>query len=326
MIKNNIKAILFASLIVAMVLPFSGMMMAEAAPSENANEKAPLNSMKVLDISEFDGEIPGLINENALNGLKIAVAKNPQVKYLLGDNYEFSDTAQRFTENDGWQPILNYYTDNGENTVTVLMDKGKVVSAEKYENVVWGHARGFAVDGYDDNRYTVSGLSMVADVPDYDHDTGSFTALLTNAQKSGSTDADVCTSSKAPTSYWAQIGMQFDSNDVRIGYTDTLKNCVPAYFPIPFSTGDSMKYRIYINDATDVWTLWVDNVSDGSPAYAFTRTVSGSSTLDIDTLQTSVWYENSNTSSNGWDDGFASDPVVDYAAFQWTNGSWYYWG
>jgi len=120
--------------------------------------------------------------------------------------------------------------------------------------------------------------------------------------------------------------MQFDSNDVRIGYTDTLADCDPSFLSIPFSTGDSMKYRIYINDSTDEWTLWVDNLDDTGLPYAFTRTVSGSSSLDTDTLQTSVWFENANYPSNGWDAGFASDPVIDYAAFQWTNGNWYYWG
>ena len=326
-ITKTTKTILFASLLAAMILPFSGMMMADAAPNENANEKAPPNSMKVLDISEFEGEIPELINENALNGLKIAVANNPQVKGLLGDDYEFSDTAQRQTENDGWQPILNYYTDDRKYTVTVVMDKGKVVSAEKYENVAWTHLRAYAIDGYDDSRYTVSGVAMLADVPDYDYDTGVFTALLLNAQKSNSVEADVCDSDESPDSYWAQIGMQFDSNDVRIGYTDTLKDCVPAFFPIPFSTGDSMIYRIYIDDSTNVWTLFVNNLDDSTNnGYAFSRTVSGSSTLDTDTLQTSVWFENSNYPSNGWDAGFASDPVIDYASFQWTNGNWYYWG
>jgi len=40
MTHKNAKIVLFASLMVAMILPFSGMMMAEAAPNENANDKA----------------------------------------------------------------------------------------------------------------------------------------------------------------------------------------------------------------------------------------------------------------------------------------------
>jgi len=228
-ILKKSQTILFASLLVAMILPYSVGSLADAAPNENANDKAKLNSMKVLDISEFDGETPGVINENALNGLKIAVTKNPKVKGLLGYDYEFTDTAQRLTEKDGWQPILNYYTDDRKYTVTVVMDKGKVVSVDKYENVVWGHSNGYAIDEYNDNSYTVTGLSMVSDIPDYDHDAGSFTALLVNAQKAGSTDGNVCNSSSAPTTYWAQMGMQFDSSDVRIGYTDTQKSCIPSF-------------------------------------------------------------------------------------------------
>ena len=40
MTYKNAKTILFAALIAAMILPFSGMMMAEAAPNENASDKA----------------------------------------------------------------------------------------------------------------------------------------------------------------------------------------------------------------------------------------------------------------------------------------------
>ena len=36
--NKNVKTVLFASLIVAMILPFSGMMMAEAAQNEKAND------------------------------------------------------------------------------------------------------------------------------------------------------------------------------------------------------------------------------------------------------------------------------------------------
>ena len=48
MTKNNFKAILFASLIVAMVLPFSAMNFAEAAPNENANDKAKDKANKMI--------------------------------------------------------------------------------------------------------------------------------------------------------------------------------------------------------------------------------------------------------------------------------------
>lgn len=58
MTKNNIKAILFASLIAAMILPFSAMNLAEAAPNENVNNKAKEKTLKE-HIKDGDIIIPG---------------------------------------------------------------------------------------------------------------------------------------------------------------------------------------------------------------------------------------------------------------------------
>ena len=89
MTYKNAKTILFASLLVAMILPFSVMSMAEAAPNENANDKAKENQKKQKTHKEHikDGDIiiPGgygwinpseiksfdskkSMNENAKNG------------------------------------------------------------------------------------------------------------------------------------------------------------------------------------------------------------------------------------------------------------------
>ena len=47
MTYKNAKTMLFAGLIAAMILPFSGMMMADAAPSENASDKAKEQTDKI---------------------------------------------------------------------------------------------------------------------------------------------------------------------------------------------------------------------------------------------------------------------------------------
>ena len=328
MTKNNFKVILFASLMIAMILPFSNMNMVDAIPNDNANDNSqqPDKSMIISEISEFDLVAPGLINENALNGLKIAVTKNPKVKNLLGDDYEFKNYVQRMTDNDGWQPELTYYADNKENTVTVVMHKGKVISAEKYETVVWGHTtRGFAIDEYNDDRYPVIGLTMKSDIPNYNHQSGTFTVLLLNAEKEGSNSASVCNPSAAPDTYWAQIGMNFDTDGVKVGFTDTLLGCEPTFYSIPFSVGDTMLYWIFIDDATDVWTVMIWNQTQEGYAYAYSVEIENSSEINTNSAQTSVWFENSNTSSNSWDTGFTSDPVVDYAGFKYINGNYYYW-
>ncbi|MBA4718178.1 MAG: hypothetical protein HRO68_03395 [Nitrosopumilus sp.] len=48
------KTTLFASLIAAMILPFSGMMMAEAAPNEKANDNAQKTKLQKLTAYEED--------------------------------------------------------------------------------------------------------------------------------------------------------------------------------------------------------------------------------------------------------------------------------
>ena len=72
MTKNNIKTILFASLIVAMILPFSAMDFADAAPNENANEKtkmidkpemSTLQKEHIVKITQYVKEQQALLNE-----------------------------------------------------------------------------------------------------------------------------------------------------------------------------------------------------------------------------------------------------------------------
>ena len=59
-ITKTTKTILFASLIAAMILPFSGMMMAEAAPNENANENANNNRNFLEEWRTLETEVSAL--------------------------------------------------------------------------------------------------------------------------------------------------------------------------------------------------------------------------------------------------------------------------
>jgi len=77
MTYKNAKIVLFASLMVAMILPFSGMMMAEAATNENANDKAKFKNHEadkiMKDLSSYiiskSGE-PKLHSANDLKEMK----------------------------------------------------------------------------------------------------------------------------------------------------------------------------------------------------------------------------------------------------------------
>ena len=91
--KNTIKTILFAGLIVAMILPFSGMMMADAAPNENANDKAKENTTKKYRVDVLSTEI---LEESVVDGVKITKLKHTvkpidiyTMKDFMDDNKEY---------------------------------------------------------------------------------------------------------------------------------------------------------------------------------------------------------------------------------------------
>ena len=97
MTKNNTKAILFASLIAALILPFSAMSLADAAPNENVNKKAKEKTHKQW-VDEGYSVFPGgnyvkdtqkgidkdkSINDNVKNGIDKDVLKSQNGKTIL---------------------------------------------------------------------------------------------------------------------------------------------------------------------------------------------------------------------------------------------------
>ncbi len=326
MTKNNFKIALFGALIVAMILPFSGINFASPASAASEEQQlVPEPEQEIRSLSEFKGEPPKVFSETEKSEHKKQAVDDKKVSKLLGKNYKHHSTAQYF-EDGVWEPIISFTTDKGNKVVTVKMKDGKVVGVEKYKAHKWGHSiRGFAVDQYS-SPYTARGLGMNLDVPSYSHSAGSWTALLVNAVKNGST-GNLCDPNDMPNTYWAQSGLDFSSNGVRLGFADTGTGCVPAFLPMPFSAGDDVTFRVYVDDANDDWYMWMHNNSiASSPAYAFVRNVVNSDFIDNSNPHTNVFFENNNASTVNWDPGFTSgDPTVDWASFQYTNNSWYLW-
>jgi len=153
MTKNNIKIVLFASLIVAMILPFSGMMMADATTHENANDKIPTHLQpyvsKILDlvnerngvnesanklvidqkIQEIERQM-GEIERERINSFKDTTALNkveskirdidgiPNVNFLRDGN-SMSVLLPAEHENQGWnERIRGTYMSTISNTIT----------------------------------------------------------------------------------------------------------------------------------------------------------------------------------------------------------------
>ncbi len=98
-ISKTTKTIVFASLIAAMILPFSGMMMAEAAPNENANDKAKETKKYRVDVLSTE-----ILEESVVNGVKITKLKHtikPIDKYTMKDFKDDNKDYFEFLRNEG---------------------------------------------------------------------------------------------------------------------------------------------------------------------------------------------------------------------------------
>lgn len=124
-----------------------------------------------------------------------------------------------------------------------------------------------------------------------------------------------------------QVGYVFDSTDLDVKWTDTNQSCFAQTLTTTEpSAGQEGRFRIYIDDATDVWTGVYYNTVTGHTA-SITKTISGSSTLKTNEVNNGVFFENGNTSvTTEWDDGFAADPYADSAHYRKTSSSsWWFW-
>jgi len=358
MTYKNAKIILFASLLVAMILPFSGMNYAEAEEANNVNEQKQIklgNSIKLtgsINIADYQtsGKLIPLPLENdpkmfeelikqypmptddeRNKQAQIHATNDPKVKNLLGNGFKYQSTAYSF---DGieWQPIINFKTKNGDYMVTVTMDGDKVKKIQKSKAIkLTNQPAGFGIRGISQS-YSMSGNLMALNAPDYTH-TGNVTgqanwvALLLNSMKAGSTN-DLCVSANMPNSYWAQIGLVFSDKGTKLVYTDTGFNCWAQPLSMPINTNDRIHFYTTIDDATDEWTLYAINYSMSPPmAYGFYRILPNSDLIaNNSVVGTNVFFENQNSASTAWSLGFANDVLVDYAGFKYPpTGGWYYW-
>jgi len=118
------KTILFASLIAAMILPFSGMMMAEAAPNENANNKAISHQEAYNLLNDYERDIlftsslkaeDDKEKDKALN--RIGLSKQLIVTQQRLDITE--DETKQLKLEDKIQKILAKIDENRSNNVVV---------------------------------------------------------------------------------------------------------------------------------------------------------------------------------------------------------------
>ncbi len=280
------------------------------------NENAKINNS--IDVQEFSAAEIDLYKNIAIN--------DPNVKLLLGENYEYENILYRL---DSKITVFELTFDTGDSRVNVVFDDGKIVDVVKYEKSEPWTQNGFVVKYYDSTT-DLKGVGHKFETPSsYSSSSSTQNILLTNGVKVGSDTSKICVSSQSPTHYWGQAGVAFDSNGIRAGWTDTNANCNPTYFTsLSISAGDEIITRVYLDSTVaNKWWMTADNLDDGYNAYGFTRTITGSTELLKGDPNTGVFWESHFTPNQGWDTDFGSDVVSDWASYKHTsNNNWYLWG
>jgi len=281
-------------------------------------EKDNVQTYKSINVQEFD--------KSKINNYRTIATNDSAVKSILGEKYEYKNIMYRL------DPVITVFEltyDTEDSRVNIVFENGEVIDINEYPiPEAWGYKNGYVVKSYDSTT-DLKGIGHKFETPSsYSSSSSTANVLLTNGVKDGSNTANICNSGSSPTDYWGQAGVQFDSSGIRGGWTDTNASCIPTFFSLSISAGDEIVTRVYLDSSvSNKWWMTVDNLDDAYGPYGFTRTITGSTELLKDDLNTSVFWESMFTPNQGWDSDFGSDVVSDWASYKSTsNNNWYLWG
>lgn len=328
MTTKTIKTLLFASLIVAMILPFSGVNFAQAekkTDEDKALEKLAKHEYKFhkqLSTEDLDKIQEKILKDTGLS-------KDLESKSIKRIGYSYSSNIYELEANPA-KPldVVMHYT-VGDKILNVVVD-GTTGKVTDYEFTDIGEPLDLPTNGLIISHYVgpaIKGLRMDYNAPTYSHVSG-WSAMLVNAGMMGATSTYACDPTKVTTSYWAQTGVVMNAVGRQLVWSDNTTSCHPT----PFSTsqtnptnGQSIVSQITVNPSTGMWYMTVVNVSTGA-TYYHPQSVPGTTQLQTSSPLTSVFFENPNTTTSNWNTGYGANPKINNAYGQaTTNGVWNFW-
>src|SRR2546428_5083484 len=328
-----IKTILFATIIVAMMIPVSagnlGVVFAENKTKFTKDqylgliEKHKSQLTKELTKSELD-KIDGQVKLDK----KVQALTTSESLRLDGYSY-YGNLAELESNPNAVLDIIMHYTENGK-SLTVLVDgatNGVLDLQERPIGEPLLPTNGLIIDQY--SGPSINGIRMDLHSPNFTPIAGrGWTAMLVNALKLGSTIGNECVPSAFPGTYWAQSGELLGDSGPELDWADTKTSCLPQWFTTPTirpSIGNNLDFQIQV-DSSGHWVLYGLNVSTGG-IWTHTTTVSGSTSFATNTWDTSVFFENPNPVSRNWAPEYNNvNPKIDGGTGRNTStGIWDYW-
>jgi hypothetical protein len=328
MTTKTIKTIMFASLIVAMILPFTGMNLAQAekkTDEDRALEKVAKYEYKFQkQLSKADQD---KIHEKIIKDKNLSKDLEGKSIKRIGYSYTFNIYELEANPDKPVDIIMHYTVDN--ESLTVVVD-GTTEKITDYEFTELGPAllptNGLIISHYGGSA--IKGLRMDYNAPNYSHVTG-WSAMLVNAGMVGATSANACDPTKVTTSYWSQTGVVMNAVGRQLVWSDNTTSCQATTFTTSQTNptaGQSIVSQITVNPSNGMWYMTVVNVSTGQ-TYNHGQSVPGTTNFQTNSQLTSVFFENPNTTTSNWNTGYTTNPKINKAYAQsTTNGVWNYWG
>lgn len=228
--------------------------------------------------------------------------------------------------NPVWSPVVHIIVKDTKSIGVFLDSEGKVVTEiEELPYVQLTHGVTFASNYYTGSS-TVKGLLMTATAPIYTTGgtTNTLTAFLLNAVEYNANLSQLCNPAYYATSYWAQVGFVWTTSVESVSWADTATSCSVQSTGLSYVEGNNYEQKIYTSGST--WYIVAKNVNSGA-TYTKTRTGINYVAFKTNILETGIFFENQNTSTN-WYTKYASPYVVSAAAkYSSTGGgtSWSNW-
>ncbi len=334
--NNKATTILFATLIVAMMIPVGTNSLGAAFAEKNTAytkdqilglvEKHKSQITKELTISELatidekvklDPRVQSLVKGGSLT----------LVAYSHYVNIIELDKNPKTVVDD----VMNYI-ENGK-SLTVLVDGNTHNVLDLQEGPIGPKmqlSNAHIIDDYGSGTGylgNIDGIRLDFKSPHFTATSGDGpTFILVNALKSGSTLGDECTSGDFPGTYYAQSGEELDSNGPELVWSDTKQNCQAMDFVTPTvrpSVSDNLDFEIQV-DSSGNWVLYGLNVSTGG-TWTHSQSVSGNTYFDPSSGDTNVFFENPNSESNNWQAQYSANPVMTDGYAENSTGVWNYW-
>ena len=271
---------------------------------------------------------PTKLSVTQLENVKRLVLSDARVQAIVKDDqYEFM--SQSFLGNIRqmpvvWNPVINinvnYETDVA---VEVNLNNNSVINVEKtalHKGSTQVPADPAFAEDYYTGSATISGVYASLTAPTY---TSNPDVLwLVNGIEYGANDSPTyaCNSSYEFNDYFGQGG--FDFYDGYVAYADTSTNCVMQNSMIGYTASHPYLFEVY-SSTGPYWNIVdLDQQSGLSNLYT-TSFTTYASTLKTSDYNTSVWFENQETSTT-WASDFSTSIKATDANYY--SSGWNYWG